>query len=122
MSVYQKNGGWEVAATEATQIEICPEDLRENLISATDLGASGVTLTQTHSIDYDTVKTKPATLSGLVSVIQQGVVRDLEGVFEVHSVAVMGVSPVLSDGGFQVRACAKCKAQVHADTKLRTLQ
>ena len=93
-------------ATEATQIEICPEDLRENLISATDLGANGVTLTQTHSIDFDTVKTKPATLSGLVSVIQQGLVRDLEGVFEVHSVAVMGVSPVVSDGGFQMRAPA----------------
>ena len=43
-------------------------------------------------------------------------IRDrLEGVFEVHSVAVLGVSSVLNDGSFQMRSCTKCKAIVHTE-------
>ena len=115
VNVYHKNGGWEVAATEATHIEECPEELRTELIETTDLGSTGITLTQTPNIDYNVVKTKPATLSGLASVILHRQARDLEGVFEVHSIAVLGVSSVLSDGGFKMRSCAKCKSLVRAD-------
>ena len=115
MSVYHKNGGWEVAATEATQIEECPEELRQGLLDATNLNTSGVMLTQMPTVDYNSVKATPATLSGLASVILPQNPRELEGVFEVHSVAVLGVSSVLNDGAFQMRSCTKCKGIVHTD-------
>ena len=51
VSVYHKNGGWEVAATEATQIEECPQELRQDLLDATNLNTNGVMLTQMPSID-----------------------------------------------------------------------
>ncbi len=104
VSVYHKNGGWEVAATEATQIEECPQELRQDLLDA-----------WMPSVDYNVVKATPATLSGLASVILPQNPRELEGVFEVHSVAVLGVSSVLNDGAFQMRSCTKCKAIVHTD-------
>ena len=115
VTVVFKNHGWEVAATEATLIEDCPEELRETLQQTTDLREPGVTLTKAGRVDYETVKAKPATLSGLASVIQPNQARQLDGVFEVHSVAVLGVVSVLGSGGFQMRACAKCKANVREE-------
>ena len=112
VNVYHKNGGWEVASTEGTQIEECPAELREELLHATDLGKAGIALTAAPNVDYNVVKTKPSTLSGLASVILPQCPRDLEGVYEVHSIAVLGVSSVLNDGSFTMRSCATCKAQV----------
>ena len=90
VNVYTKNGGWEVASTESTIIEECPQELREPLLSETNLQADGITLTQQMSnVDYNTAKTTPATLSGLASVISPQAARELRGVFEVHSVAVI---------------------------------
>ena len=116
VTVYQGTHGWEVAATEATRVVPCPESLREGLLNTTEVGAAGTSLTQVARIDYDAVKPIPATLSGLTSVIQPRVVRDLTGVYEVHSVAVMGVSAVLENGGFSMMSCAMCKTQVDAST------
>ena len=117
VNVYTKNGGWEVSSTESTIIEECPQELREPLLSETNLEAGGTSLTQRlDSVDYNTTKTIPATLSGLASVIApQAGVRDLRGTFEVHSVAVLGVSSVLSDGSFHMRSCVKCKALVREE-------
>ena len=112
VTVYFKNGGWEVAATEATVIEECPAEAKASLLAETDLTVAGVSLTQAARVDYNTAKTIPATLSGLNSVLQPQQARDLNGVFEVHGVAVLGVSSVLRDNTFSMRACKKCKAQV----------
>ena len=113
VNVYHKSGSWELAATEATQIENCPEALREELLRGTDLATSGVSLTLAmQPIDYNIVKTRPSTLSALASVILPQQKRELAGVYEVHSVAVLGVSSVLNDSGFSMRSCSKCKAQV----------
>ena len=117
VNVYVKNNGWEVAATEATQIEECPPDLKSALLESTKLNEVGIALTTAARIDYSTVKTIPATLSGLASVIQPQEPRQLDGVFEVHSVAVLGISSVLDNQWFVMQACAKCKAQVDANTK-----
>ena len=92
------------------------DSLRESLLNTTEVGAAGTSLTHVPRIDYDAVKTLPATLSGLTSVIQPRLVRDLTGVYEVHSVAVMGVSAVLESGGFSMMCCAMCKTQVDAST------
>ena len=117
VNVYTKNGGWEVSSTESTLIEECPQELREPLLSETNLEAGGTSLTQQISnVDYNTTRTIPATLSGLAPVIApQAGVRDLRGTFEVHSVAVLGVSSVLSDGSFHMRSCAKSKALVREE-------
>ena len=72
------------------------------LLDATNLNTNGVMLTQMPSIDYNLVKTKPATLNGLGSVIFAQNLRDLEAFFEVHSVAVLGVSSVLNADAFQM--------------------
>ena len=98
VNVYYRNGGWEVVATEATQIEVCPDNLRAQLLDATNLEERGVQLTQGVSMDYDVVNTTPATMSGLASVILASNPRQLVGVFEVHSLAVLGVTAVLADG------------------------
>ena len=116
--IYYQNGSWEVAATESTQITPCPADLLASLTQTTDVGADGISLTQAVSIDYDTAHTRPATLSGLASVIRPSQVRTLPGIFEVHSTAVMGVASALSNGDFQMRACAKCKTSVAEDPGL----
>ena len=115
VNVYYKNNGWQVASTEATQIEECPAELKQVLERNTDLAAAGIALTTVAHTDWNTVKTKPATMSGLSSVIVQNEPRQLEGVFEVHSVAVLGVAGVLNDGGFQMRSCSRCKARVDGD-------
>ena len=116
--IYYQNGSWEVAATESTEITPCPADLLASLTQTTDVGADGISLTQAVSIDYDTAHTRPATLSGLASVIRPSQVRTLHGIFEVHSAAVMGVASALSNGDFQMRACARCKASVAEDPGL----
>ena len=51
VTVHHKNAGWEVSATEATQIEECPQELRQDLLDATNLNTNGVMLTQMPSID-----------------------------------------------------------------------
>ena len=112
VNVYHKNGSWELAATEATQIEECPEQLRDDLVRETDLATAGTLLSQAVTIDYDNVKTSPTTLSAMASVIVPRQLRELGGVYEVHSITVLGVSSVLSEGGFTMRSCSKCKAQV----------
>ena len=80
VNVFCRNSGWEVAATEATQIELCPEELRHSLGSATDLSTPGITLTRATRVDYNTVKTQPATMSGLALVIQSNAPGHLDGV------------------------------------------
>ena len=112
VNVYYKNGGWEVAASEATMIERCPDEAAAELEANTNLEEAGVALFQASRTDFATVKTTPATLSGLQSVISSHAMRDLGGDYEVHSLAVMGVSSVLPDSSFSMRACKKCKAQV----------
>ena len=66
-------------------------------------------------MDYDVVNTTPAIMSGLSSVILASNPRHLEGVFEVHSLAVLGVTAVLADGTYQMRSCSTCKMQVREE-------
>ena len=115
--VYFANGSWEVGATESTVIADCPADLAVELNAKTDHTAAGISLTQPFSTDYDTVRTRPATLSGLASVLRPSQPRSLSGVFEIHSVAVVGVVAVLSNDNFQMQACQQCKATVAEDTQ-----
>ena len=116
VNVYYANSSWGIAATESTEIIECPQELQESLLRGTDLNAEGVSLTQMVRVDYDNVRTTPATVSGLASVIQPNQLRTLDGVFEIHSVAVLGVTSVLSDDKFQMRSCKKCKAMLQAES------
>ena len=92
VNVFHGENGWEVAATEATEIDECPKALRAELVGRTNIEAAGTSLTTAPRVDYDTVMTTPATVSGLASVIQARQLRSLDGVYEVHNVAGMGVS------------------------------
>ena len=103
------DGSWEVGASDATQVIDCPADLVKGLRSETDMSdtaAPATSLTRRQAVDYDTAPAQPSTVSGLASVIVPQVVRDLPGIYEVHSVAVMGVSPLVFDGAWQIRSCS----------------
>ena len=52
------------------------------------------------------------TLWALASVLQFGQPRDLDGVFEVHGAAVIGISPVFPDNSFRILACKSCNGYV----------
>ena len=44
-----------------------------------------------------------------MSVIVPQTPRDLVGIFEIHSVAILGVAAVSSDGAWQIQSCSECK-------------
>lgn len=111
-----KADSWEAHATESTQIIPCPSDVETTLRESTEISVPGISLTTTTSINYDTVPATPYTLSALAACIVPKLCRDLTGVFEVHNVAVMGISPIQADGTFLLNACAECKKSLGKDT------
>ena len=101
VTVKRKGDSWELFANESTVVKRCPEDLTEALRDSTDISdgaAAPTSLTQRNVVDYDTVNVKKCTVSGLASVPQQRMIRELPGIFEIHCVAVMGVKGIASDG------------------------
>ena len=112
INVVQNGGSWECRATESTQLMLCPESLKQDILANTDLDSAGVSLTKHTSIDYDTVSTTSVTLSALAAIISPKGSRDLGGVYEVHNCAILGVSAVLTSGTFKMIACKECFRQV----------
>ena len=112
------DGSWEVGASDATQVIPCPADLVESLRRETDTSdtaAPATSLTRRQTVDYDTAPAQTSTVSGLFSVIVPQVMRELPGIFDLHNVAVMGVSSVTFDGAWQIRSCSECKKKVSDD-------
>ena len=107
VTVKARDGSWELYASEATQIRVCPADLLDSLRESTDVSdqaGPSTSLSKRHVIDYDQTTTTASTISGLVSVPVSQIVRELPGIFEVHSVAVLGVSGVSSTGTWRIRS------------------
>ena len=90
-------------------------------VGRTNIEAAGTSLTTSPRVDYDTVMTTPATVSGLASVIQARQLRSLDGVYEVHNVAGMGVSWVIEDDKFTMASYVQCKARTDNSTGTRML-
>ena len=110
--VRQRQGSWEIFATEATQVMACPADLAESVRAATDVSASAdpaTSLTRRHAVDYDKVPTSACTVSGLMSVHVPLQTRDLPGVFDIHCVAVTGVVGATADSPWMLNSCVECK-------------
>ena len=110
-----QGGSWEVGAVDATLVADCPADLAGGLRAETDTSETAgraTSLTRRQSVDCDAVPAKASTVSGLLSVIVPQAMRQLNGIFEVHCVAVMGVSALASDGAWQIRSCSECKRKV----------
>ena len=106
---------WEIRATESTSVEPCPDDLRPQVVQGTNLAeAASRVLTAVAAVDYDTATATPASVGALAAVMMPGVARELPGVFEVHSVAILGLSSVLADDSFAMRCCSRCKRQVQS--------
>ena len=110
-----KLDSWEAHATESTTVQPCPDDMKERLNHTTDVNTGGVSLTTTTSIDYDTKQALPYTLSALAACIVPQESRDLSGIYEVHNVAIMGVTAVLKDDTFVMKSCVKCKKALKDD-------
>ena len=118
VTVKARDGSWELHASDATQIMSCPPALLETLRASTDTtneGGPPLSLSKRHVMDYDKGAAKPITVSGLMSVPVSQMVRELPGLFEIHSVAVQGMTGLSSDGGWQIRSCAECKKKVLED-------
>ena len=69
-------------------------------------------MTKRITIDYDAAPTQQTTLSTLAAIIPPRGARELNGLYEMHNVAIIGVSACMGDGTFQMRACNKCFCQV----------
>ncbi|CAK0863821.1 unnamed protein product, partial [Prorocentrum cordatum] len=103
---------WELRAPESTLIAECPAELAQGLLTSVTNGGPATSLTSSIAKNYSTCETSTVSLSALTSVIVPGAIRELDGVYEMHSVAVMGVTPVLRNDGFIMRCCKTCKKQV----------
>ena len=104
---------WEIRGTEATCIESCPSDLVDALRADTDLAAQPTDiLTRGQATDYNAAPAKPSCVGTLASLVVPGQPRELSGVYEVHSVSVLGLNPVLSSENFAMQCCSRCKRQV----------
>jgi len=111
------NSDWEVRACESTLVEACPADLVETIQGKTDLQqAAEETLTRPgKTVDYATAAAKPVCASSLMALLVAGYPRKLEGVWEMHSVTILGLAPVISGGGYVMRCCQECKWQIESD-------
>ena len=106
------NGGWELAATDATTIEVCPEDLAETLKSDAGSGGAMQCITRSRLRDWSRCAAHPSTLSALVAAIVPGQPRKVESVFFIHNLQVMGLSPVRQDSdAWFMESCKACKRQ-----------
>ena len=111
------NSDWEVRAIESTLVEACPADLVETIQGNTDLqqAAEEVLTRPGRTVDYATTGATPACVSSLMALMVAGYPRKLEGVFEMHSVTILGLAPVISGGGYVMRCCQQCKWQIESD-------
>ena len=104
---------WEAGATEATMILTCPEPLKAELERTTVLSDTMVSLTRAVAfVDYDDVVSTVASLSGLQTIIVPNEAREIPGVYDVHNVAIMGVSSILAEDKLIMKCCANCKRRI----------
>ena len=108
---------WELRGTENTVVEACPEDLASKVREKTNLQESTEKLMLTRSaqaVDYNRAVAKPACVSSVMGLLVAGYPRKIEGIWELHSVTVLGLIHVLAGGGCVMRCCRQCKIQVEA--------
>ena len=97
-------------------IEECPAELRDQIVADTDISRDAEErLTTTAAVDYDTAPATPSTAGALAAVMMPGQPRDLGGVHEVHSAAVLGITSVLANESFTMTCCSRCKRQLEGD-------
>ena len=120
VTVKSKDGAWELAANEATQVLECPADLRDKLCSETDLirSTDSMSLSKQVRTDYETAATVICSPSAMAAVIQSGCKRDLGGLYEMHAITVMGVSAVMPDDAWSMLSCKTCKKKADERTKV----
>ena len=109
---------WELRGTESTIVEACPLDLVDSVKEKTNLEEGVATLLWTRgaqAVDYNTSTAKFACVSSVMGLLVPGQPRKIEGVWEIHSVTVLGLIHVLAGGGCVMRCCSQCKIQVEAD-------
>ena len=62
------------------------------------------------------MKTKVTSIAALLSVPWGQHPRTLPGVFDIHSVTIMGLNGVTADGQWRVPSCKQCKRRVNTET------
>ena len=109
-------GEWELRATESTSIEQCPTELQDRVTTDTNLTqAPTQSLTRAvKGVDYERTRAVPTCVGALLSLLVADTPRTMEGVWELHGVAVLGLSPVLEDESLVMTCCEVCKRQVGA--------
>ena len=112
---------WELRATESTVIERCPEDLEERVRGETNL-AEVASQSLTRSVhggkDYDSCSACPGCVGSMMSLLMTDVPREMDDVWELHCVTVLGMSSVLADEAYHMTSCVECKRQVDDTSNL----
>ena len=110
--------GWELGATEATQVYEAPEELRDEILTASQVTTT-ISLTQSQYVNYETCAAIPTTLSALAFIIVQGTTRDLRGVYEAHNISIVNVAGVGNasndDDQWHMLSCDQCKKKVQGN-------
>jgi hypothetical protein len=118
--VKHRDDGWELTATDATTIQLCSEELAEQLKEEMREGGTPTCITQARGKDWSQCAARPCSLSALITAVVPGQPRKLTNVYFLHNLQVMGITAVRqdSDAWFQ-RSCVTCKRQApceaHAD-------
>ena len=118
VNVVHNAGSWKSSATEATQIVDRPEAIEAEIQEKNNEDDAGTSITKSHSTDYDKAATTRATLAALAGITAPTGSREMQGVYELHNVAVFGVSSVINDGAFSMKSCTKCWRHVDPLTRV----
>ena len=106
---------WELRATESTVVERCPSDLEERVRGETNLeeeASQALTRSVHGAKDYDSCSASPACVGSMMSLLMTDAPRTMDGVWELHCVTALGLSPVLNDEAYHMSSCVECKRQV----------
>ena len=106
---------WEIRATEATLVTPCPAEFAESLHASVAANTGPLdALTAPITKDFDTAAASLASLGALAAVMVPSELRSLDGVYEVHNVAILGVNTVLKTDEYCMMCCETCKVQFEA--------
>ncbi|CAJ1390115.1 unnamed protein product [Effrenium voratum] len=102
----KKEGSWELGSWRATQILDCPPDKAAEIRGALRNAEDCRMLTEVPIRDWAQCEAVPSTLSALVAAIVPGHLRQMNTVFKVWGLQVMGVSSV---DEWVLKSCSKFK-------------
>ena len=115
----KKEGSGELGSWRMTQVLDCPLEKEEEIKAALRKTEECKMLTEIPTRDWAQCEAVPSTLSALVGAIVPGQLRQMDTVFKVWGLQVMGVSSVRSETDeWVLKSCGKCKKAAPCQARL----